>query len=192
MIIKTMSNKNIECFFIKNIQKFMIFSWKSVFNHDVQFIMLFKMFFYVFQNNEKQIYVLSLIYYIERWCFYHRDVHFWQFFFQVKDFELIKIESEIFNRLRIFDFVDWFYWFFVFLKKINRRLIKINFFSRKNFDDDYTEFSRVLNRIVKFEVIWLIQERFLFEMNVFSLFIVSISLECVQNSEKNSMIFVLS
>jgi hypothetical protein len=150
------------------------------------------MFFYVFQNNEKQIYVLSLIYYIERWCFYHRDVHFWQFFFQVKDFELIKIESEIFNRLRIFDFVDWFYWFFVFLKKINRRLIKINFFSRKNFDDDYTEFSRVLNRIVKFEVIWLIQERFLFEMNVFSLFIVSISLECVQNSEKNSMIFVLS
>ncbi len=167
MIVRTMRSENIECFFIKDIQKFMIFNWKNVLDHDVRFIMLFKMFFYVFQNNEKQIYVLSLIHYIERWCLYHRDVHFWQFLFRVKDFELIKIESEIFNRFRIFDFVDWFCRFFVFSKKINRWLIRINFFSKKNFDNDHREFSRVFNRIVKFEVIWLIQKRFLFEMNVF-------------------------
>ncbi len=142
--------------------------------------MLLEMLFYVFQNNEEQIYVLFFIHYIERWCFYHRDVHHeqWFLFFRIRDFEFIKIESEIFNHFRIFNFIDWFYRFFVFSKKINRWLIRIMFFSRKTFDDDrkrffrvlcriVKRFVRVLSRIVKFEVIWFIQKRFLFEMNVF-------------------------
>jgi hypothetical protein len=162
-----MRNENIKWFFIKNIEKFMIFSWKNVLDHDVRFIMLFEMLFYVFQNDEKQIYVLSFIHHIERWCLYHRDVHFWQFLFRVKDFELIKIESEIFNRFRIFNSIDRFCRFFVFSKKTNRWLIKIMFFSKKNFNDNRKRFSRVLCRIVKFEVIWLIQKSFLLEMNVF-------------------------
>jgi hypothetical protein len=153
-----MRSKNIECFFIKNIQKFMIFDWKNVLDHDIRLIMLFEMLFYVFQNNEEQTYVLSLIHHIERWCFYHRDVHHEQWFllFRIRDFELIKIESEIFNRFRIFNFIDRFRWFFVFSKKTNRWLIRIKFFSRKNFDDDRKRFSRVLDRVIEFRVIWLI------------------------------------
>jgi hypothetical protein len=162
MIVETMRDKNIECFFIKDIQEFMIFDWKNVLDHDIWFIMFLEMFLYVFQNDEKQIYVLSLIHHIERWCFYHRDVHHekWFLFFRVKDFELIKIEFEIFNRFRIFNFIDQFCQFFVFSKKINRWLIswliRTNFFSTKNFSDDLFRFSRVLDRVIEFRVIWLI------------------------------------
>jgi hypothetical protein len=125
------------------------------------------MLFYVFQNDEEQIYILFLAHHVERRRFDHRDIYFWQFLFRIKDFELIKIESEIFNRLRIFDFIDWFCRFFVFSRKINRWLIRIIFSSKKNFSDDRKRFSRVSNRIVKFEIVWLIQKRFLLERKVF-------------------------
>jgi hypothetical protein len=147
-----MRSERIECFFIEDIKKFMIFEWKNIFDHSVWFTMFFEMLFYVFQSDRKKIYVLSFIHHVERWYFNHRDIHFWQYLFRVRDFELIKIESEIFNRLRIFDSIDWFCRFcrfFDFSKMINRWLIKINFFSRKNFNDDRKKFYRVFIRIVK-------------------------------------------
>jgi hypothetical protein len=153
-----MRDKSVECLFIKDIQKFMIFDWKNVLDHDIRLTMLFEMLFYVFQNDEEQIYVLFLIHHIECWCFYHRDIHYEQrfFLFRIRDFVLSKIESEIFNRFRIFDFVDRFCRFFVFSRKTNRWLIKIKFLSKKNFDDDRKRFSRVLDRVIEFRVIWLI------------------------------------
>jgi hypothetical protein len=153
-----MRDKNIDCLFIKDIQKFMIFDCKNVLNHDIRFIMLLEMLFYVFQNDEEQIYVLSFTHHIERWCFYHRDVHHEQRFllFRIRDFELINIESEIFNRFRIFNSIDRFWRFCVFSKKTNRWLIRIKFFSKKNFDDDRKKFSRVLDPVIEFWVIWLI------------------------------------
>jgi hypothetical protein len=160
-----MKSKRIECFFIEDIKKFMIFVWKNIFDHSVRFITLFEMLFYVSQNDRKKTYVLSFTHHVERRCFDHCDIHFWQFLFRVKDFRLELNEFKISNRLRIFDSIDWFCRFFVFSKKINRWLIKTNFFSKKNFDD-FNEFSRVLNRFIEFEVIWLIQKRFLFERNV--------------------------
>jgi hypothetical protein len=130
MIVKSMQNKRIKCFFIEDIKKFMIFEWKNIFDHNVRFTMLFEMFFYVSQNDRKKIYVLSFIHHVERWCFDHGDIHFWQFLFRIKDFRFNLNEFKIFNRLRIFDYLDWFCRFFVFSRKINRWLIKTNFEKR--------------------------------------------------------------
>ncbi len=81
-----------------------------------------------------------------------------------------KIKSEIFNCIKNLYSLDWLCRFLIFSKKIIRWLInwlieKI-IFSKNNFNNDLDEFCRVFDRIVKFELIWLIRERFLLERNL--------------------------
>ncbi len=128
------------------------------------------MLFYVFQNDEEQIYVLSFAHHVECWRFNHRNVDLEQLLIiRVRDFELIKIESEIFNCIEVLWLIDRLRWFFVFWKKINRWLIKFNIFSKTNFNDDLNVSCRILDRVARFEVIWLIRRKFPLERNVFFL-----------------------
>jgi hypothetical protein len=60
-----MRRERIRNLFIEYVQKFMIFRWKNISDHNIWFAMLFKMLFYVFQNDRKQIYIFSLAHYID-------------------------------------------------------------------------------------------------------------------------------
>jgi hypothetical protein len=199
MILKMMRNKNVECLFIKDIQKFMIFDWKNVLNHDIRFTMLLEMLFYVFQNDEEQIYVLFLIHHIERWCFYYRDAHHeqWFFLFWIKDSEFIKIESEIFNCFRIFNFINRFCRFFAFSKKLIADWSELNSFRKRSLMTIVRNFLEFLIESSNFEWFDWFKKDFFSKKMFFSLFdddvvFFFIFFEWVQNSEKNSMMFVFS